>query len=59
MAAPVRWTRDAEARLRKVPFFVRPFVKRRAQTVAAERGLAEITTELLDELKGQEHRGAD
>lgn len=55
--AEVRWTPDAEARLAKVPFFVRFFVKRRAEAAAKERGLAEVTSALLDEIKSSEHRG--
>ncbi len=55
--ADIRWTPDAEARLKRVPFFIRPFVKRRAQAAAAERGLKEVTSELLDEIKSKEHQG--
>ena len=56
MATTVRWHPDAEKRLSKVPFFIRPFVRRRAESVARERGLAEVTSQLLDEIKGREHR---
>ena len=55
--APIRWSQDAELRLKKVPFFIRPFLERRAENVATERGLPEIDAALLDELKSQEHRG--
>ncbi|NLY95445.1 MAG: protochlorophyllide oxidoreductase [Myxococcales bacterium] len=53
----VRWSADAKKRLEKVPFFVRPFVRKRAETEARARGMGEVTTELLDELKSKEHRG--
>lgn len=53
----IRWTDDAKARLSRVPFFIRPFVKRRAEAVAKERGLTEITSALLDQIKSSEHRG--
>jgi hypothetical protein len=56
VATTVRWHPDAEKRLSKVPFFIRPFVRRRAESVARERGLAEVTSQLLDEIKGREHR---
>jgi light-independent protochlorophyllide reductase subunit B len=52
----IRWAADAEQRLRKVPFFIRPWVKRRAEAVARERGLSEVTAPLLDEIKSREHR---
>ena len=54
MASAIRWHPDAEQRLRKAPFFIRPFVKHRAEAVARERGLAEVTSQLLDELKDKE-----
>lgn len=53
----MRWRPDAEQRLKKVPFFIRPFVKRRAEGVARDRGLTEVTSELLDEIKEREHQG--
>ncbi len=53
----LRWTADAEKRLKKVPFFIRPFVRRRAEAAAKERGESEVTSALLDEIKGREHRG--
>ncbi|MBX7193157.1 MAG: PCP reductase family protein [Sandaracinaceae bacterium] len=53
----LRWSPEAEARLAKVPFFVRFFVKRRAEAAAKERGLTEVTSALLDEIKSSEHRG--
>ena len=40
MAMP--WTAAAEARLKEVPFFVRPAVRRRIEKLAAEAGLAEV-----------------
>jgi hypothetical protein len=53
----IRWTPEALERLARVPFFVRPFVRRRAESAAAERGLSEVTSQLLDEIKSKEHRG--
>lgn len=50
------WETEAARRLKKAPFFVRPFVRQRAEQVARERGMAKVTTALLDELKGREHK---
>lgn len=50
----MRWSPEAKRRLGKVPFFVRPFVLKRAETVARERGMDEVTGELLSELKDKE-----
>jgi len=53
----MRWTPGAEASLKRVPFFVRPLVKRRAEKRAREKGLDEITVELMKELREKEHTG--
>lgn len=55
--AQLTWTPDATARLAKVPFLIRYFVRLRAEAAAKERGLSEVTSELLDDLKSREHRG--
>jgi len=47
----VTWTPETEARMKRVPFFVRPLAKRKAEEVARERGMDTITLELLDELE--------
>jgi hypothetical protein len=52
----MKWQADAEHRLHKVPFFIRLWVRRRAEAVARERGLTEVTTQLLDEIKAREHK---
>ncbi|NOY90747.1 MAG: hypothetical protein GXP55_06005 [Deltaproteobacteria bacterium] len=51
----MRFSPEAERRLKRVPFPIRVFVKRRALREAEARGLDEVTTELLDELKNKEH----
>jgi hypothetical protein len=56
MTTPIRWQPDAELRIKQVPFFIRPLARRRAEAVARERGLSEVTSLLLDELKSKEHK---
>ena len=53
----VRWNDDAKRRLKQVPFFIRPFVRKRAETVAKQRGIDEVTSALLDDIKSKEHSG--
>lgn len=53
----MEWDLEAEARVKKAPFFIRPFIRSRAEKVARERGLTKVTTGLLDELKSKEHQG--
>lgn len=47
----VRWSDAARARLQVVPAFVRGMVKRIYGEWAAERGVAEITPEVMDEAR--------
>ena len=54
-SAPIRWHPEAEARMKRVPFFVRPLARRRAEREARRRGLSEVTPELLEELRRQQH----
>ena len=53
----MEWEPAAKARLGKAPFFIRPFIKMRAESEARARGMATVTVVLLDELKSGEHRG--
>ncbi len=46
--APVRWTAAAEARLAKVPEFVRPMARTGIESFARERGAAEVDEQILD-----------
>ena len=51
-AAPtLRWTADAEARIGRIPSFVRGVVVRRLEDYARERGIPEITVELMSEVR--------
>ena len=57
MASGIQWASDAEARIKRVPFFVRPLARRKAEAAAEERGMPEVTSALLDELKAKEMPG--
>ncbi len=46
--AKVRWTSEAQERLARVPAFVRGMVKRIYTDYARERGLDEITPDVMD-----------
>ena len=45
---PVRWTAEAEARLEKVPTFVRPMARAGIEKFAQERGALEVDEQILD-----------
>jgi hypothetical protein len=46
--APIRWTETAEARLEKVPDFVRPMARIGIEKFALEKGAREVDDEILD-----------
>jgi hypothetical protein len=53
-AAPPRtlaWSAEAEARMSRVPSFVRGVVMRRLEDFARERGATEITVDLLRDVR--------
>jgi hypothetical protein len=54
IASAIKWASDADARIKRVPFFVRPLARRKAEAAAHERGMTEVTSALLDELKAKE-----
>ena len=48
---PVRWTAAAEARLAKVPEFVRPMARTGIERFAREKGALEVDEQILDEAR--------
>jgi light-independent protochlorophyllide reductase subunit B len=50
-AGPASWANEAEAELRKIPFFVRGKARRNTERFAEERGIAVITIETLYDAK--------
>lgn len=53
----LRWAPDALERIKRVPFFVRPLAKKKAESEARARGLSEVTVQLLEELRERQHSG--
>jgi radical SAM protein with 4Fe4S-binding SPASM domain len=48
---PVTWSAEAEARLERVPAFLRGMVRRRVEARARERGMDCVTVELMREVR--------
>jgi light-independent protochlorophyllide reductase subunit B len=51
-----QWSTDGEAELARIPFFVRPKVRRNTECFAKERGIHTITDEVLYEAKAHYSR---
>jgi hypothetical protein len=53
MSDAIVWTTDAEARLKEIPFFVRPAARKKIEKFAQEAGLSQITVEVYEQAKQQ------
>ncbi len=51
MSDAITWTLEAEARLKEIPFFVRPAARKKIERFAQERGITEITVEVYEQAK--------
>jgi len=51
MSEPVNWSAEAEARLKEIPFFVRPAARKKIEKFAKEAGLTEITEAVYEQAK--------
>jgi hypothetical protein len=49
----MKWTTDAEGKLKEVPFFVRPIVRRKIEGLASEAGRNEIDEAFYEQAKAQ------
>ncbi|KMM17197.1 PCP reductase family protein [Synechococcus sp. GFB01] len=49
----MNWTPQAEARLKEVPFFVRPVVRKRIESLAAEAGLEAVDEAFYEQAKSR------
>ncbi|MDX2270532.1 MAG: PCP reductase family protein [Cyanobacteriota bacterium] len=45
------WTPEAEARLKEIPFFVRPAARKKIEKFAQEAGFEEITEAVYEQAK--------
>jgi Proto-chlorophyllide reductase 57 kD subunit len=49
----MNWTTEAEAKLKEIPFFVRPAARKKIEKLAQEMGATEITPEIYDQAKSK------
>lgn len=50
------WSAEAEERLKNVPAFIRPMIRKGLERYASHKGIREITPELMKELRGKAGR---
>jgi Proto-chlorophyllide reductase 57 kD subunit len=53
MSDNIIWTVAAEAKLKEIPFFVRPAARQKIEKFAQAQGATEITVEIYDRAKQQ------
>lgn len=53
MSNNISWTAEAEAKLKEIPFFVRPAARKKIEKFAQEQGITEISVEVYDRAKQQ------
>ncbi|WP_088892908.1 PCP reductase family protein [Leptolyngbya ohadii] len=51
MSNAIEWTAEAEARLKEIPFFVRPAARKKIEKFAQESGVTQITAEIYEQAK--------
>ncbi|MFM2063073.1 MAG: hypothetical protein RLZZ507_2743 [Cyanobacteriota bacterium] len=51
MSEQIKWTAEAEAKLKDIPFFVRPFARKKIETYAQENSISLITLEIYEQAK--------
>jgi len=47
----MEWTPEAEARLKEIPFFVRPGARKKIEKLAQEMGATQITETIYEQAK--------
>ncbi|MEO3704059.1 PCP reductase family protein [Trichormus azollae] len=47
----MEWTPEAEAKLKDIPFFVRPFARKKIETYTQDHSLYLITIEIYEQVK--------
>ena len=53
MSNNISWRAEAEAKLKEIPFFVRPAARKKIEKFAQEQGINEISVEVYDRAKQQ------
>ncbi|ELS31584.1 MULTISPECIES: PCP reductase family protein [Pseudanabaena] len=59
MSEKITWTPEAEAKLKDIPFFVRPFAFKKIEKYAQDNGLNPITIEVYEQAKKQFNKKYD
>ncbi|MCG6135048.1 MAG: PCP reductase family protein [Nostoc sp. LLA-1] len=53
MSETIKWTAEAETKLKEIPFFVRPFARKKIEAYAQDNSISLITLEIYEQVKQQ------
>jgi len=59
MSEKIEWTAEAEAKLKDIPFFVRPFAFKKIEKFAKDNNFGQITLEVYEQAKKQFNKKYD
>jgi hypothetical protein len=59
MSEKITWTAEAEAKLKDIPFFVRPFARKKIEAYAQENSFSPITVEIYEQARKQFNKKYD
>jgi Proto-chlorophyllide reductase 57 kD subunit len=51
MSETIVWRPEAEVKLKEIPFFVRPFARRKIEAYAKDNSFPQITIEIYEDAK--------
>ncbi len=51
MSEKIIWTSEAEEKLKDIPFFVRPFARKKIETYAKDNSFTSITVDVYEQAK--------
>jgi Proto-chlorophyllide reductase 57 kD subunit len=51
MSEAIVWTAEAEVMLKEIPFFVRPFARKKIEAYAKDNSIPQITVEIYEDAK--------
>lgn len=51
MSQQIKWTDESEEKIKEIPFFIRPFARKKIENYAQENSISLITLEVYEQAK--------
>ncbi|WP_016949695.1 PCP reductase family protein [Anabaena sp. PCC 7108] len=59
MSEQIKWTAESEEKIKEIPFFIRPFARKKIETYAQDNSISLITLEIYEQVKQQFNKKFD